>query len=243
MKSCLECCLDLDRAGLLLSLFLGQKTKEVNTSPVRAALAHHPCDANSVALILPLESELLEAGEPDPFPNLRADVSIKSPARPDDGRSGCAEHRPAVNRIPDIVFCDIAEHAAAQEQPYRDSPVVSVTDAGVSTQNLDSGVDFPRDQWVCLVADVQLNTSGNADGFIRLSMNGTPIITSNDRQFIAPGVDANMSFTRIYQERGLNGNIDVDDISIGDGLTAMNCGSPPVGTPPNAPTNLQVTPQ
>lgn len=105
-----------------------------------------------------------------------------------------------------------------------------------------------RGQWQCIETDQQVNTPGVANGTFIMWLNGNLIANYNDVQWRAAGDNSLMNYTRVIRQNG-RGTMWMDSYAVGD--SRIGCGAapdsggggapPPDTSPPNAPTNLNVT--
>ena len=129
-----------------------------------------------------------------------------------------------------------------------------IADVGYGNQTYFPNVasaSIPTDRWVCVEAQVTLNTQGQANGIMREWIDGTLAIEYLNREFRGPsalnGPDLNNSgsmlfnLIRMYAQHGV-GTRWYDDWAAAD--TRIGCGStpPPTGdtTPPSPPTAVTV---
>lgn len=128
----------------------------------------------------------------------------------------------------------------------------SAWDTGGASPDRSTGVAPTYGSWDQAQVEILLNTVGNADGYLKVWINGTLRINSLNRQFVGPTpsstigspplpVPSNLAFTdsAIFRQSGL-GTMYFDRVAAGNESIALVGGGPDM-TPPAAPTGVTVS--
>lgn len=129
-------------------------------------------------------------------------------------------------------------------------------DEPTGTNNISAGISPSRTSWDQVEMEVQLNTPGVSNGYIKIWLNdsASPVIQLLNRQLIGPTTtsralggagplrtsDGFYNYTQIYNQDTGIGIVYFDRVAVGDTRIGV-VGSVPDTTPPAVPTGVMVS--